>query len=200
MQKSGAKVPGYAAGLAKEVDGPPKEVGLKQEKSASGSQQENFDGDSMFDLQIDNAPEEGKELPEEVQEQIDKLEDTVCKLNLDLKDKNEKILELLSESEEIKIQVFARDKSIELQQKQIEELLEELRESKGLENDVKILMQKKMALENDKAKLQEELNRGFLNSNETQGDSEELVMINNGLKDQVKQLAKQVADERKIRQ
>ena len=51
-------------------------------------------------------------------------------------------------------------------------------------------MQKKMALENDKAKLQEELNRGFLNSNETQGDSEELVMINNGLKDQVKQLAK----------
>ena len=38
MQKSGAKVPGYAAGLAKEVDGPPKEVGLKQEKSASGSQ------------------------------------------------------------------------------------------------------------------------------------------------------------------
>ena len=200
MQKSGAKVPGYAAGLAKEVDGPPKEVGLKQEKSASGSQQENFDGDSMFDLQIDNAPEEGKELPEEVQEQIDKLEDTVCKLNLDLKDKNEKILELLSESEEIKIQVFARDKSIELQQKQIEELLEELRESKGLENDVKILMQKKMALENDKAKLQEELNRGLLNSNETQGDSEELVMINNGLKDQVKQLAKQVADERKIRQ
>jgi len=51
-------------------------------------------------------------------------------------------------------------------------------------------MQKKMALENDKSKLQEELNRGFLNQNETQGDSEELVMINNGLKDQVKQLAK----------
>lgn len=69
----------------------------------------------MFDLQIDNAPEEGKEIPEEVQERIDKLEDTICKLNLDLKDKNEKILELLSESEEIKIQVFARDKSIELQ-------------------------------------------------------------------------------------
>ena len=29
MQKSGNKVPGYAAGLAKEAEGPPKEVGLK---------------------------------------------------------------------------------------------------------------------------------------------------------------------------
>ena len=166
FEKQGKKVPGFAAGIAKEAEGPPKDVGLKQEKSKQGDE-ENFENDSMFNLEIDNAQEEEKELPEEVAQRIDKLEDTIVKLNLDLKDKNEKILELLADSEEIKIQVFARDKSIELQQKQIEELLEELRESKGLENDVKILMQKKMALESDKAKLQEELNKGFLNSNET---------------------------------
>ena len=47
------------------MNGPPKEVGVKSEKPETGSQ-ENFDGDSMFDLQIDNAPEEGKEIPEEI--------------------------------------------------------------------------------------------------------------------------------------
>lgn len=34
---------------------------------------------------------------------------------MELKEKNEKMLELLDEIEEIRIQVFARDKSIELQ-------------------------------------------------------------------------------------
>ena len=58
-------------------------------------------------------------------------------LNNDLKDKNEKIIELLAEMEDVKIQVFARDKSIELQQNQIDELLEEMRELKGLENQLK---------------------------------------------------------------
>lgn len=67
-------------------------------------------------------------------------------MNLDLKDKNEKIFELLAELEDVKIEVFARDKSIELQSRQIEELLEEMREAKGLENDVRILVQKKMQL------------------------------------------------------
>jgi hypothetical protein len=36
------------------------------------------------------------------------------KLNNEVKEKNEKIIELLSDLEEIKIQVFARDKTIEL--------------------------------------------------------------------------------------
>ena len=57
-----------------------------------------------------------------------------------MKTKNEKLIDLLTELEEVKVQVYARDKSIELQQNQIQELLEELRESKGLENDVKLLI------------------------------------------------------------
>lgn len=81
-----------------------------------------------------------------MQERLDQLESQRVKLNLDLKEKNEKIIELLNDLEEIKIQVFARDKSIQLQQIQIDELLEELRESKNLENDVKILVHKKFAL------------------------------------------------------
>lgn len=98
-----------------------------------------------------------EEIPEKVANKIDKLEEHTTKLNLDLKEKNEKIIELMGELEDVKIQVFARDKSIELQQKQIEELLEELRESKGYENDIKILMQKNLALEDENARLKEEL-------------------------------------------
>jgi chromosome segregation ATPase len=77
------------------------------------------------------------DFPEKAQMQIDKLIEKNNLLNVDLKDKNEKIIELLAEMEDVKIQVFARDKSIELQQNQIEELLEEMRELKGLENQLK---------------------------------------------------------------
>jgi hypothetical protein len=43
------------------------------------------------------------------------MDDLIIKLNIELKVKNEKIIEMLSEIEEIKVQVFSRDKSIELQ-------------------------------------------------------------------------------------
>jgi hypothetical protein len=36
-------------------------------------------------------------------------------LNNEVKEKNEKIIDLLSDLEEIKIQVFSRDKTVELQ-------------------------------------------------------------------------------------
>ena len=80
------------------------------------------------------------DFPVEAADKIEKLEDQLTKLNRDLKDKNEKLIELLSELEDVKVQVYARDKALDLQQRQIEELLEELRESKGLENDVKLLI------------------------------------------------------------
>jgi len=54
------------------------------------------------------------EVPEKIMQKLEKQEDQIVKINMELKVKNEKILELLSELEEIKIQVFARDKSIEL--------------------------------------------------------------------------------------
>lgn len=83
---------------------------------------------------------------------------------MELKEKNEKMLELLDEIEEIRIQVFARDKSIELQQKQIEDLLEELRDSKTVDNDIKILISKKIAIEEENSRLKKELDDKFMNS------------------------------------
>lgn len=101
MQRIGQKVPGYANTLAKEMDsGQNKVIGVTQVKgSESNSNLENFDGDSMFDAES----EMPDELPDKVQAKIDKQEDQIMKLNLDLKVKNEKILELLSDQEEIKI-------------------------------------------------------------------------------------------------
>ena len=132
------------------------------------------------------------DLPQEAVDKIDKLEEQVVKFNQDMKTKNEKLIELLTELEEVKVQVHARDKSIELQQQQIAELLEELREAKGLENDVKLLIQKKMALSNENEKLREELNKNLIegaDAEEGQGGSksevEELMQINNMLNEQI---------------
>ena len=111
FQKAGGKVPGYAGNLMKEAEGPQIGEGLKKEKSEAGSK-ENYEGESMFDAQSEMVTE--GEIPEKAQNKIDKLEEQVVKLKIDLKDKNEKLLELFSELEDIKIQVFARDKSIEL--------------------------------------------------------------------------------------
>ena len=43
-----------------------------------------------------------------------RLEDVVVKLNIDLKNKNEKILELIENIEDLKVQVYARDKALQL--------------------------------------------------------------------------------------
>lgn len=79
----------------------------------------------------------------------DRLEERVLGMNMELREKNEKLLEILNDMEDLKIQIYARDKSVELQQKQIEELLEELRESKSVDNDIKILVSKKIAIEEE---------------------------------------------------
>jgi hypothetical protein len=44
------------------------------------------------------------------------LEEVVSRLNIDIKDKNEKILELLEMIEDLKINVYSRDKAVELLQ------------------------------------------------------------------------------------
>ena len=186
-QKNGVKIPGFAGKLAQEMeeqknDGKRIPVGMKAEKVEKASNSEDFEG-SMLGDNISEVPELEEDIPPQIQAKLDRLEEHASKLNLDVKEKNEKILELLGEMEDVKIQVFARDKSIELQQKQIEELLEELRESKGYENDIKILVQKKMALEDENVSLKDELQRAFLEGTDNQNDSEDLILINKGLTD-----------------
>lgn len=78
---------------------------------------------------------------------------------MDIKDKNEKILELLESIEDLKVQVYSRDKSIELQQGQISQLMEDLREAKQFEHQCKALQIINNSLEQEKARLQVEVNK-----------------------------------------
>lgn len=128
--------------------------GLKEDKNLPGG---GFDINNMSANASQNGDADGNagveggfEMNnEELMQEKERLEDQIVKLNMEVKDKNEKLLELLDELEEVKIQVYARDKSIQLQQKQIEDLLEELRDSKAADNDIKILVTKKIALEEE---------------------------------------------------
>lgn len=56
-----------------------------------------------------------------------------------------------------------------------------------------------MALMDENERLKDELNKNFMEGNDNQMESDELIMINNGLNDTIKQLQKQLTDERKIR-
>ena len=61
------------------------------------------DGGSIFEEKSQADFKFDDEMPEKYQIKFDKLEGQVNKLNQSMKDKNEKILELLSELEEVKI-------------------------------------------------------------------------------------------------
>ena len=108
---------------------------------------QNGDDKENEDLNLDG--EGGGLQNQELLEMKERLEESVVKMNLEMREKNERLLDLLEELEEMKIQVYARDKSVALQQKQIEDLLEELRDSKSVENDIKILVGKKIAIEEE---------------------------------------------------
>ena len=197
-QKNGIKIPGYAGKIAKEMDDQVKTgikvpIGSKAEKVKDNGS-EDFEGSMFGDSQSEAPSMIEDEIPEKVLNKIDKLEEHTTKLNIDLKEKNEKIIELMGELEDVKIQVFARDKSVELQQKQIEELLEELRESKGFENDIKILMQKNMALDDENGRLKTELQQMFMEGTDNANDSDDLLTINKGLTDQVKDYQQKITE------
>ena len=72
----------------------------------------------------------GVATPEQLINEKHRLEDVIVKLNIDMKNKNEKILELIENIEDLKVQVYSRDKAIELQMGQIQQVMEDLREAK----------------------------------------------------------------------
>jgi len=72
---------------------------------------------------------------------------------------------------------------VALQQKQIEELLEELRESKTVENDIKMLVGKKIAVEEENARLRKQLDSKFMVQHEKQMEQTDLVLENKTLND-----------------
>lgn len=48
-------------------------------------------------------------------EEKERLEEQVVRMNTEMREKNERMLELLEDIEDLKVQVYARDKSVALQ-------------------------------------------------------------------------------------
>ena len=69
------------------------------------------------------------------------------------------MLELLEYIEDMKIQIFSRDKAVELQEKHVEMLIEDLREAKQFESLCKTLQIQVNSLTIENKRLNEELEK-----------------------------------------
>lgn len=153
FKKVGAAVPGVAKNLEKE----------QRESLGEGLQRENsnLDLEELEDSQFEvnsNFMESDDKLPPRTQRKIEKLEETIVNLKMDAKNKNDRIVELMNDLEEMKIQVLVRDKTISMQQRQLEDLLEEMRESKSKEVEIQMLRQENDTLSGQVDRFQEEVN------------------------------------------
>ena len=117
-----------------------------------------------------------------------RLEDQLVKLNMEAKDKNGKILDLLESIEDLKIQVYSRDKSIELQQQQIEQLIEDLREAKQFEHQCKMLQIMNTSLEKENQRLQAEADAKLQKEVESGVETVQKNLVQQTLADQVTEL------------
>jgi hypothetical protein len=86
-----------------------------------------------------------------------RLEEVIARLNIDLKDKNERILELLGAVEDLKVEVYSRDKAVELMQGQMQRLTEDLREAKQFEHKFKTYLFMNNSLDQENKRLMDRL-------------------------------------------
>lgn len=101
FKKLKLKAPKYASALEKENEDENRmQLGEGLEMQRSAKSKDDFDDESMFE---DASEAAAIDIPVEVADKIEKLEDQVTRLNQDLKDKNEKLIELLSELEDVKV-------------------------------------------------------------------------------------------------
>ena len=126
MKRNNVKVPKYAGSSTL----PNKETGLREEAEekpamGTGGAQDHLEaqseaGSGTFEMGADGAlNDSGVASPEQLINEKHRLEDVIVKMNIDLKNKNEKILELIENIEDLKVQVYSREKAIELQMAQI---------------------------------------------------------------------------------
>lgn len=99
------------------------ETGLREEAEGgpalgTGGAQDHLDaqseaGSAAFEMGGDGGlNDSGAATPEQLINEKHRLEDVIVKLNIGLKNKNEKILELIENIEDLKVQVYSRDKAL----------------------------------------------------------------------------------------
>ena len=132
-------------------------VGLREEKKVSdpiNADLASVGGNTLMDASMGG---ESEMLNEDARAVKERYETRMVELKTELNEQNEMLLKLIEEKEEQKIQIFAREQSIELQQKQIQTLLEKVRDLKRADSDQRQLINMKIALEEELARLKKDL-------------------------------------------
>ncbi len=115
IKRNGIKPPGYA--LKAGLDQP--ETGLRDDGAAK--QKGAFDhldtqSEAQSQMSLGGDFNEGEATADDLINEKRRLEEVIGRLNIDIKDKNEKIIDLLEQIEDLKINVYSRDKAVELLQ------------------------------------------------------------------------------------
>lgn len=138
--------------------------------------------------------DEGQATEVQLIQEKGRLENVVTRLNLEIKDKNGKILDLLETIEDLKIGLYSRDKAIDLFRDAQEKTLNDLRESKKAEIELKAVWIMKNSLEAENSRLQEQLGvklekdaTANYKVKETQMDQSALTATVNDLQDKLEQ-------------
>jgi len=88
---------------------------INNESASAKMMQNGSNADLMFDKEnVDDNNGLGYS-DQELMEAKERLEEQVVKMNMEMREKNERMLELLEDIEDLKVQVYARDKSVALQ-------------------------------------------------------------------------------------
>ena len=110
IKRSGGKTPAYAKGL----DVP--ETGIREETGKERTALDHLDTQSQAtsNMSLGRDFDEGDATEAQLIQEKGRLEQAVARLNKELKDKNNSILDLLETIEDLKIGIYSRDKAIEL--------------------------------------------------------------------------------------
>lgn len=145
MKRNGIKAPGYASKAKLET----KETGLRDEEGKEGQAMDHLEtmSNAQSHMSLGGDFNEGEATEVQLIKEKHRLEEHCARLNMEVKDKNEKILELLEHIEDLKINIYSRDKAVELFQGQIQRLTEDLREAKQFEHKFKTVTMMQHSLE-----------------------------------------------------
>ena len=145
-------------------------------------------GQDNADLEEENVSMYGMN---DVEEAKRRLEETVNVLQNELKDKNDSILMLREDVENLKVEIRARDMNINRQQKGITELHEEVRDLKSLEVELRQTLHKKKALEVENQEFKGQLFDRFVDNQKEEIEGKEKDLESRGMLAKLKSLQEQ---------
>ncbi len=154
-------------------------------------------GDVLSDnlSELENAPKEASVHESEMMMDADvrkRLEENVSQLQQELKDKNDTILNLKEEQENLKVEIRARDMNINKQSRSIQELHAEVRDLRLLETELKQLLSKKLAVDEQNTDLKTQLLDKFVDNTKTDIETKEKEIESRGLLAKLTSLQDQV--------